>query len=173
MAPVPYRLLRGFKCIPRMAHFITFTCRAAKPTVNSRSAAFMRDHRVSMYRDTWLIFVHHPWVGAGLWTLRTVYPRYASFYMTGVIVDHAHNDYLELLADTGIAGGLCGLAFMDLLFRQGFKNLQAAGGRFPRASIAGSLAPLPRRLAFRAPRDVFLIPGCSKIGRTWRRALVR
>ncbi|HEV2386499.1 MAG TPA: O-antigen ligase family protein [Candidatus Acidoferrales bacterium] len=95
--------------------------------------------RLSLYRDTWRIFVHHPWFGTGLGTLRTVYPRYATFYLPGVIVNHAHNDYLELLAEMGVVGGLCGLAFIGLLVRQGLRNLQAAETPLGRAIVAGSL----------------------------------
>lgn len=49
------------------------------------------------------------------------------------------NDYLELLADTGVVGGLCGLCFIVLVFWRGLANVQAAEGRFPRAIFAGSL----------------------------------
>lgn len=96
------------------------------------------NRRVSMYRDTWQIFVHHPWLGTGLGTLRAVYPRYASYY-DGRIVDHAHNDCLELLADTGLAGGLCGLSFIALLFTRGIANLRLEADRSSRAIHAGSL----------------------------------
>lgn len=95
--------------------------------------------RIAMYRDTWHIFVDHPWVGTGLGTLVVTYPRYASFYDGGVIVDHAHNDYLELLADTGLVGGLCGLSFIAFLFGRGLANVQAAKGRLLRAIRSGSL----------------------------------
>jgi O-antigen ligase len=95
--------------------------------------------RVSMYQDTARIIVDHPWVGTGLGTLVAVYPRYASFY-NGLTVDHAHNDYLELLADTGIVGGVCGLAFIGLFFWQGLANLQSARDSLARATVAGSLA---------------------------------
>jgi len=98
-----------------------------------------RELRVSMYQDTGHIILDHPWVGTGLGTLVAIYPRYASFY-NGLTVDHAHNDYLELLADTGIVGGVCGLAFIGLLFWQGHAKLQSARGSFARAMIAGSLA---------------------------------
>jgi O-antigen ligase len=98
-----------------------------------------RDLRVSMYHDSWRIFVEHPWVGTGLGTLIAVYPRYASFF-NGLTVDHAHNDYLELLAETGLVGGLCGLAFLGTLFWRGFANLRLEGRRFSRAIVAGSLA---------------------------------
>ena len=37
-------------------------------------------------------------------------------------------------------GGVCGLAFIGLLFWQGLASLQSARGSFARAAIAGSLA---------------------------------
>jgi O-antigen ligase len=98
-----------------------------------------KELRVSIYSDTLQIIHDHPWVGTGLGTLAVVYPRYASFY-NGLTVDHAHNDYLELLADTGMVGGVCGLAFIGLLFWQGLANLRSARDSFARATVAGSLA---------------------------------
>lgn len=97
------------------------------------------DRRLSMYKNTWRIFMDHRWMGTGLGTLQSVYPRYESYY-DGYIVDHAHNDYLELLADTGIAGGFCGIAFLVLLFKQGSANLRAATTRFASAFYSGALA---------------------------------
>lgn len=97
-----------------------------------------RELRVAMYEDTWRIFVDHPWTGTGLGTLIAVYPRYASFY-NGTTVDHAHNDFLELLADTGLIGGLCGAFFIGVLFRQGFVNFRIAIGGAERALIVGPL----------------------------------
>ncbi len=94
--------------------------------------------RVSIYHDTGRIILDHPWIGTGLGTLATVFPRYASFY-NGLTVDHAHNDYLELLADTGIAGGLCGLSFFVLLFWQGFTSFKSQRTPFSCAAIAGAL----------------------------------
>jgi O-antigen ligase len=55
-------------------------------------------------------------------------------------VDHAHNDYLELLADTGLMGGLCGLGFIALLLWQGLKRLESAKWGSARAIRGGSLA---------------------------------
>jgi O-antigen ligase len=98
-----------------------------------------RELRVAMYGDTWQIFRDHPWTGTGLGTLIAVYPRYESFY-NGRTVDHAHNDFLELLADTGLVGGVCGALFMGLLFRRGFANFQVAAGGSARALVAGPLA---------------------------------
>jgi O-antigen ligase len=122
------------------ANFIVWLgiSRAIQHFEQLRHGGISRELRVSIYKDTWQIFLDHPWVGTGLGTLVAVYPRYASFY-NGLTVDHAHNDYLELLADTGIAGGLCGLSFIGLFFWRGRVGLQSAGGYFSRAMIAGSL----------------------------------
>ena len=97
-----------------------------------------RELRVAMDKDTWRIFQDHPLMGTGLGTLIVVYPRYESFY-NGTTVDHAHNDFLELLADTGLVGGVCGALFIGLLFRRGFANFQVAAGGSARALVAGPL----------------------------------
>jgi O-antigen ligase len=54
-------------------------------------------------------------------------------------VDHAHNDYLELLAETGIVGGLCALGFVVLLFRRALTNLQSDQSAFILAARTGAL----------------------------------
>ncbi len=95
--------------------------------------------RVSLSRDAWQIFVHHPWTGTGLGTFETAYPRYASFY-DGLRVDHAHNDYFELLANTGLIGGVLGLAFVAVLFWFGYANLRSARSPGGRAFYGSALA---------------------------------
>ena len=71
--------------------------------------------RASMRQDAWHIFREHPWTGTGLGTLPIVFPAYETQY-DGKIVNHAHNDYLEMLADTGLAGALCCAWFLGVLF---------------------------------------------------------
>jgi O-antigen ligase len=85
--------------------------------------------RSSMRRDTWQIFLHHPFTGTGLGTLQIVYPRYESLY-DGKIVNHAHNDYLEALAETGILGGLCCAWFFGVLFNESLKRLRQLNNSF-------------------------------------------
>jgi O-antigen ligase len=100
-------------------------------------AEMSHDRRVSLFKDTWNIFLSHPWTGTGLGTLQTVYPRYATFY-DGLIVDHAHNDYLELLADTGVIGGLCVLGFLAILLWQARSNLRVAPTCMARSFYIGA-----------------------------------
>ncbi|HLJ40381.1 MAG TPA: O-antigen ligase family protein [Candidatus Acidoferrales bacterium] len=98
-----------------------------------------RDQRISMDRDALRIFWDHYTIGTGLGTLETVFPQYETNY-TGRDVDHVHNDYLELLAETGVMGGFLGLAFIVLLFRQGLANLNSRECQSDRAFYAGALA---------------------------------
>jgi O-antigen ligase len=85
--------------------------------------------RASMRQGTWRIFLDHPLSGTGLGTLQIVYPRYETQY-DGKIVNHAHNDYLEALAETGILGGLCCAWYLGLLFFQGISRIQGADRSF-------------------------------------------
>jgi O-antigen ligase len=78
--------------------------------------------RASMRHDAWHIFRDHPWTGTGLGTLPIVFPPYESLY-DGRVVNHAHNDYLEMLADTGLAGGFCCAWFLGVLFFRSLKQL--------------------------------------------------
>lgn len=97
-----------------------------------------RDRRVSIYKDTWRIIESHPWTGTGLGTLQSVFPRHESYY-DGFVVDHAHNDYLELLAETGLIGGLCMLGFVGLLLWQGLRNLRRANDPGSQSLYSGAL----------------------------------
>lgn len=80
------------------------------------------NRRFAVIRDTWHIFLDHPILGTGLGTFVAVYPRYESFYEEKVF-HHAHNDYVEALAETGMVGAVLGLLFVVLLFRLTFANL--------------------------------------------------
>jgi O-antigen ligase len=94
--------------------------------------------RASMFRGAEHIFLDHPFKGIGLGALVSVYPQYETRY-DRLVVDHVHNDYIEALAETGILGGLCGLAFLWLLFREARKSFTAEQGHFSRALHAGAI----------------------------------
>jgi O-antigen ligase len=85
--------------------------------------------RASMRHDTWRIFLDHPLLGTGLGTLQVVFPPYESFY-DAKVVNHTHNDYLEALAETGVAGALCCVWFLAVLFIESIKGLKDLGGSF-------------------------------------------
>ncbi len=103
-----------------------------------QNAEVTESRRISMARGAWHIFQDHPWVGIGLGTIVSVYPSYETLY-DGKIVDHVHNDHAELLAETGIVGGLCWLAFIGLLVLLGLKNLTTHQDPIVRAVQMGAL----------------------------------
>lgn len=95
--------------------------------------------RVEMSRDTWRIFLDHPIAGTGLGTLQDVFPRYETLY-DGNLVIHSHNDYIELLAETGLIGGICGGLFLALLFRESWARMVQAKHTADLAYHIGALA---------------------------------
>jgi O-antigen ligase len=97
--------------------------------------------RATMVHGAAHIFFDHPIIGTGLGSLVAVYPRYETVY-DGHIVDHVHNDFMELLAEMGILGGLCGLAFLWILVREARKSFTAEQGHFSRGIHAGAIAAL-------------------------------
>lgn len=82
--------------------------------------------RAAMRQDTWRLFLDHPMVGTGLGTFQMVFPPYDSLY-DGKIANHAHNDYLEVLAETGLIGGLCCAWFLGVLIRDSLRGMTELG----------------------------------------------
>jgi len=79
--------------------------------------------RLSIDRDCLRMFQQKPLTGWGLGTFADVYPHFRSFY-TNLRIDEAHNDYLQLLVETGVFGGLLMLWFLVSVFQSGVKKLQ-------------------------------------------------
>ena len=88
--------------------------------------------RASMRHDSWRIFRDHPWTGTGLGTLPIIFPAYESLY-DAKFVNHAHNDYLEMLADTGLVGAFCCASFLGLLFFSSLRHLLVSDKSFAAA----------------------------------------
>jgi O-antigen ligase/Flp pilus assembly protein TadD len=64
-----------------------------------------------------------PLAGAGFGSFRNVFPKYHNLPLYGVL-EHAHNDYLQLLAEGGIVGVILLLIFFAGLFRATFRTLK-------------------------------------------------
>lgn len=79
--------------------------------------------RRSMASDALVITRHFPLTGTGLGSFSTVYPQYQSF-ATDRQVEHAHNDYAEFLAETGIPGAVILIVALVLLGARVHHNLQ-------------------------------------------------
>jgi O-antigen ligase len=97
--------------------------------------------RATMVRGASHVFFSHPIAGCGLGSLVAVYPRFETFY-DGLVIDHVHNDYMELLAEMGLLGALCGGAFLWILFRDAKKCFAAEQGHFSRAIHAAAITAI-------------------------------
>jgi O-antigen ligase len=80
--------------------------------------------RISLWRNSLGIFLSHPLTGAGLGSFVTVYPAFEREPQE-LITEHAHNDYLEALTETGVVGGILILASLILFIPAVFRNLES------------------------------------------------
>jgi O-antigen ligase len=78
--------------------------------------------RTQMAKDTLHIFRDYPLIGTGLGTLETVYPQYQTVFPDRV-VEHAHNDFAELAAETGLTGLVLAIAAAVIFFSTGFGKI--------------------------------------------------
>lgn len=83
----------------------------------------------------WAIFRHHWATGSGFGTFTWIYPKFQIFD-SGLAWPYAHNDYAQALAETGLVGAACILAFLVLHFRRGWTLLR----RSPQAGTASAAA---------------------------------
>ena len=89
----------------------------------SHSSEVSLGERLRVAKDSLHILGDYPWLGAGLGTFDVVYPQYRSF-PSNLRWDHAHNDYAEALAETGLVGGFLILSALFLGFRSVFRRLR-------------------------------------------------
>jgi O-antigen ligase len=96
--------------------------------------------RLVVARDSLGILRDHRWLGAGLGSFETIYPKYQSF-PSDFVYDHAHNDYAEALAETGLVGGALILCVVGLFFLLALRNLREClrhrGGWLPIGAAIG------------------------------------
>ena len=91
-------------------------------SVFQRLAETQDNYRLAIYRDCLRMWTHHPILGFGWGTFSTVYPAYRSFF-TDLFVNSAHNDYLELLVEMGLAGVVLTGWFLFMVFRSAFRKI--------------------------------------------------
>ncbi|HEX6881558.1 MAG TPA: O-antigen ligase family protein [Terriglobales bacterium] len=79
--------------------------------------------RLQLVKDSMQMFEQRPLVGWGLGTFPVVYPKFRSF-ATDFYVNEAHNDFVQLLVETGIIGFSVGIGLLILVFRNGLRQVQ-------------------------------------------------
>jgi O-antigen ligase len=72
--------------------------------------------RIDLWRDMWPMFPHFPWLGSGFNAFGTAYAPYQRIWRSDFIGE-AHNDYLQVLFDTGLVGASLFVYFLSRTFR--------------------------------------------------------
>jgi O-antigen ligase len=80
--------------------------------------------RMNIVRDGLKMSRQKPILGYGLGTFPDVYPKFRSFY-SEVWINEAHNDYLQLLVETGALGLAVMLWFLSVTYFKAAQKLSA------------------------------------------------
>ena len=79
--------------------------------------------RVAIWKSSLKIVRAHPIAGTGMGSFATIYPIYQT-EPSNLVTEHAHNDYVEALAETGVIGGILVLGALAMFFPIAFGNLR-------------------------------------------------
>jgi O-antigen ligase len=97
---------------------LTFLIFLGKGQVLGRLGDLGPGIRLDITKDCLRMFSHRPVWGWGLGTFPSAYPSYRSFY-TNLFVNEAHNDYAQLLVETGLLGFGLMVWFLVRLYQHG------------------------------------------------------
>ena len=98
--------------------------------------------RPEIWRDTLRVIRTYPILGTGLGSYATVYPAHAQT-AEHFGLNYAHNDYLQVLADNGIAGGFIVIGFAAIILigiYRGLRSTDPLSGGMSLAAGAGIIA---------------------------------
>jgi O-antigen ligase len=118
-----------------ISYFGVFDVRTVEVTSDNWAVV----ERMAHWQAGWYMFLAHPWLGVGAGNYAPAYPQY---YVSSWIepLGHAHNYYINMLAELGVVGGALLLLILGLCYRQlggALVHSEGQGGTFWRAVLAG------------------------------------
>src|SRR5439155_26760475 len=112
--------------------------------VNVRSPNWVDKSRMAWTLDSLRMLRDHPALGVGLGAFGVAYPGYQS--VPGDLwLDHAHDDYAEVIAETGLVGAALIVWTLALFVRYVGAGLGPSSGRTSATHAPSPPAPLPPR----------------------------
>lgn len=96
--------------------------------------------RLDMWQGTLRMIFDRPVSGWGPGAYQFAFPPYQSESMAKYLIDHAHNDYLELAAETGLSGLAAAFIVLLVFFISCLKRLAAARIKYYKPIGVGALA---------------------------------
>ena len=101
------------------------------------------DLRWAVWERTLWVIGDAPFLGVGLGAFQDAFQLYRPEVIpSGKVVEHAHNDYLQLLAETGVAGLLIGLWGLAALYRFVLRRWTVRQDPFVRGLTLGAIGAL-------------------------------
>jgi O-antigen ligase len=101
----------------------------------------IQDARLSLWSRLGPLVRDYPLWGTGLGTLLYVEPlTRTSPTQVGLLYDHAHNDYLEVLVEGGVIGLLLAVAALAWVYRLGYRALRRGQGSRSAGLALGGLS---------------------------------
>jgi len=131
------------------------------------------EDRFLVWQTTFTLIKHFPLTGTGLGTYELAYPPYKPQKFGAMIMDHAHNDYLEFLSEVGLIGFIPWLAFFLLFLASSVRALLTRRSRYSIFLGASGLAAIVALLVHSLADFNLQIPANAMLlflimGLTWR-----
>ena len=111
--------------------------------------------RITIAKDSLRLARAHLAYGVGVGAFEVVYPKYQTV-ATDALIDHAHNDYAELLAEAGILGWVLIPVSLGTFLWQAFRRLRGTGNgarKRETSSLATGHWPLTTGLSWVPPSE--------------------
>ena len=105
------------------------------------SQGVIYESRLDFWKDTKDIISHHLITGSGIGTYSHIYPLYRSV-ISDLFLTHAHNDYLELLAEGGLIAFFLAVSFLITFFFKTYKIFSRRRDAFSIYLYMGSITAL-------------------------------
>jgi O-antigen ligase len=104
-----------------------------------RGSGMSEGSRDVIFSRTWAAIRDFWPVGTGLGTFAEVYPSYEDpLTVTRTYINHAHNDYLELLLETGVAGLVVLVGFLSWWVVRAWRVWTLGASPFAKAAVIAS-----------------------------------
>ena len=155
VAAVPVeQYLSGGDIIERLIEPVALLQNGDLATIEITDSNFSTVERAAHWLAAWRMFEQSPWTGVGLGQYATVYPEVAVPRWQDPL-GHAHNIYLNLLAENGIPGLLAFLGVMIAWIAAAWRTIRRSSG-WQRALAIGVLGMLGHLAAHSLVDNLFV-----------------
>lgn len=81
--------------------------------------------RPGLVRVSWSLYQQAPWFGHGAGSFRSVFPSARTTDLSHKFYDHAHNDFVQLLVEYGLVGGMIAALIVLMCLRAAYRALRS------------------------------------------------